>query len=124
MNHFFTRSKGSAPTEPIDPELWVIIYPEKLPKEGNVPDEKKINALTNLPSLKTWVLEDLKRADVPGWEVINAGRITYKEAEARYRIDDGDPVEIPKGREWDSDGNGRWATYGGTSTYAESRKNL
>ncbi|KAI4647077.1 uncharacterized protein J4E78_009050 [Alternaria triticimaculans] len=113
-----TCSKGPAP---IEPELYLITYPEKLAKEGNVPDEKKIKALTNLPFLEEWVFKLMKDVDFQGWEVIKIGGITYEKAKGNYKIEDGDPVEIPEGEEWHSDGKGRWATFGGMSTHFIAR---
>ncbi|KAI4630019.1 uncharacterized protein J4E87_003209 [Alternaria ethzedia] len=96
-------------------ELLVITYPATLPKEGNIPDEKKIKGLTNLSALEDWVKKVMKDAGIPGWEVENIGMTTVGAAIKEYNIEDGGPLEfvaIPEGPEWCSDGNGRWATAG------------
>jgi len=103
-------------------ELLVITYPATLPKEGNIPDEKRIKGLTNLSALEDWVKKVLKDAGIPGWEVENIGMTTVGAAIEKYNIEDGGPLEfvaIPEGPEWCSDGKGRWATSGRTSSYAK-----
>ncbi|KAI4653339.1 hypothetical protein J4E93_001102 [Alternaria ventricosa] len=84
--------------------LLLITYPATLPKDGNIPDGKTAKALTNHLRFEGFFVDVLKgKLKLEGWEVEDIGVITYEEASKTHKVNDGEPVEIPEGQEWDCD---------------------
>ena len=104
---------------PAKSKVYLVTYPATLPKEGIVPVEERIEALTNYISILGFVDSEEDGVKERGWEVKDIGNMTAEEAIDEYNIKDGEPVEIEEGDEWQCDEKGRWATPGRTSYYAE-----
>lgn len=112
---------------PAKSKVYLVTYPATLPKEGTIPVEEKIEALTNYPyALKLVGLEedglDKDGKEVPGWSIKYIGIMTAEEARQKYSVDDGEPVEIEEGGEWQCYEKGQWATPGRTSSYSEPNR--
>jgi len=94
------------------PQIYFITYPETLPQKGISRNEKTRVGITNHKPLKELVDKFAKYRD---WKV-EVRFITKQAAKRRNKRKhkDGSLIDIVQG-EWESDGNGRWATAGCTS---------
>jgi len=93
------------------PKIYFITYPENIPQKGISFNEKTRVGLTNHKPLQVLVDKFAKYRD---WKV--EVRFISKQAAKRRnkrKCKDGSLVNIALG-EWESDGNGRWATAGCT----------